>query len=169
MCRTRGYYKKFSGFGNGFTAQLIPLHFSSLWSKPWQQGEHLNLFGRLGLIELFWREIEKSLFRPWRLVSDLSLSQIGHLTIDILYLASHFTALKLDTVRFGHVSKIQRAQWKNLLDTSLVLKFFDVRIYCKKVVNSLTSKGSHSCLQVGFVSCQIMSTRLYRLTQIRHV
>ena len=75
----------------------------------------------------------------------------------------------LDTIRFGHVSKIQRVQWKNSLDTSLVLKFFHGRIYCKKVVNSLTSKGSHSCLQVGFVSCQIMSTRLYRLTQIRHV
>ena len=23
---------------------LIPLHFSSLRSKPWQQGKHLNLF-----------------------------------------------------------------------------------------------------------------------------
>ena len=50
----------------------------------------------------------------------------------------------LDTVRFGHVFKIQRVQWKNSLDTSLTLRAFGVGGEKKK-------KGEKSEVRTGAV------------------
>lgn len=68
---------------------------SQRW-KPWQLEEHWNWLWRLGLIELL--EGDSEVLIQTLKTGTKTLAQFGHIANDILYLASHFTALKFSNV-----------------------------------------------------------------------